>query len=674
MVSFSAAPDGPAGARAEGILDAACTPGSKFIVKDYADRPANTQPRGHDMAAYVKAKNAAGVDTEYMLLVWAVDSGKPGGGFAFYSWDNPGVWSPPVERFTYPASQLREAHSTPLTNMVGGHWSTFVAEATTGFSVYDLSSAAAPLLKKNFLIAGLANGGKGSAALCGASCGTSYDAGPRDYSLGGVWYISVQAPYIFVGQTDNGLNIFKFTDPNDASKIAWVKRLDASWFGHRVNSVWAMGNLLVAAASEAVYGVDVLDIGNPENPVKLHHYDLTTPTVTRNAYSWTLNGTHLYEAMKPKTGLNKNGLGVYSLNPVDLSLTWQGQYVGTCSSGGYTAIQDGFAHIGLSSCYQKVDLATLKAVTPRSPPYSIGITGADNDFVTPFGSAVFLGNDHNAEPGSAVLCHQAAADTRPPAVNGQMPRSGATGAKVTTGVGVSFTDNLKEWTISTASLPVRQQGSITAVPGYYSYQLNIVNFRPATRFDAGTTYQVAVTAGVQDLAGNGATPYTGSFTTASAVSQALFDDPDHTAWSVADNLQEGDPAYGDSAATIAGVPDLLRGRTWIRPASGSRTVAADAPVVDLELAEPAGLYVCADTRGPLPAWLDGWTDSGLTLSLTDGAASWPMACYARTFPPGPVSLGGAGGAPSQYVVALGPPTGAGAAFAEAAPHGGSVTR
>src|SRR5689334_3274295 len=40
--------------RAEGILDAACTPGSKFIIKDYADKPANTQPRGHDMAAFVK--------------------------------------------------------------------------------------------------------------------------------------------------------------------------------------------------------------------------------------------------------------------------------------------------------------------------------------------------------------------------------------------------------------------------------------------------------------------------------------------------------------------------------------------------------------------------------------------------------------------------------------------
>ena len=151
-----------------------------------------------------------------------------------------------------------------------------------------------------------------------------------------------------------------------------------------------------------------------------------------------------------------------------------------------------------------------------------------------------------------------------------MPRERATGAKVTTGVGVSFTDNLKEWTISSASLPVRQQGSSTAVPGYYSYQLNIVNFRPDTQFDAGTTYQVAVTAGVQDLAGNGATPYTGSFTTASAVSQARFDDPDHTAWSVTDNLQEGDPAYGDRPQPSPASPTCCAAA----PGSGRRPARA----------------------------------------------------------------------------------------------------
>jgi hypothetical protein len=503
----------PGAARAAGILNAACTPGDKFVVEDYADPPANTQGRGHDMAAFLRANDPAGVAAEYMMLVWAVDSGKPGGGVSFYNWDAPGTWSAPVRRARFAAPQLREAHSTPTTDMFGGAWTTFALQATTGFSVYDFGSVASPRLKTDYRIAGSGKGGAGSPAVCGGTCGTSYDAAARDYSLGAVWSLALQAPYLYVGQTDNGLNIYKFTDPADASKVAWVKRLDASWFGHRVNSLWAMGNLLVAAATEAVYGVDVLDIGDPGNPVKLHHYDLTTPTVTRNAYAWTLNGTHLYAALKPKTGLNKNGLGVYAINPADRSLTWQGQYAGTCSSGGYTAIQDGFAHIGLSSCYQKVDLATLKAVTPQNPPYSIGITGADNDFVTPFGSAVFVGNDHNTVPGSAVLCHRGGKDTAAPAVNGQMPRNGATGVRVTSGVGISFSDNLKPWTVNGQTLPVRRKGSATAVPGYYSYQLNIVNFRPAAPFAPGTTYEVAVTSGVRDLGGNGAAAYTGTFTT-----------------------------------------------------------------------------------------------------------------------------------------------------------------
>jgi hypothetical protein len=51
-----------------------------------------------------------------------------------------------------------------------------------------------------------------------------------------------------------------------------------------------------------------------------------------------------------------------------------------------------------------------------------------------------------------------------------------------------------------------------------------------------------------------------------------------------------------------------------------------------------------------------------------------MSCYARAFPAGPVSLGGAGGAPSQYVVALGPPAVTGAVLADATSRGGPSAR
>ncbi len=98
-------------------------------------------------------------------------------------------------------------------------------------------------------------------------------------------------------------------------------------------------------------------------------------------------------------------------------------------------------------------------------------------------------------------------------MNGRNPVAGAVGVAKTSGVGLSFTDNLKPWTINATNLPIRVKSTQAVVDGYYSYQLNIVNFRPSTPFAANTQYEVVVKSGVKDLAGNGAVASTATFTT-----------------------------------------------------------------------------------------------------------------------------------------------------------------
>ena len=497
---------------AQGILDAVCTPGQKVIVTDYQG-PGTTNGRGHDMAAFVRGKNAAGVDTDYMMLVWSMDSGKGQGGISFWNWDQPTTWSAPKLKYRLVASPLREAHSTPVTNMVGNDWRTWVLQTTTGFSVYNLDSVAAPVLATSYTIKGGNKGGAGSAAICTGGCAGSFDAGAYDYDNGAVWFTALAAPYLYVANAANGLNIYRFKDPANPAVIEWVKRYDTSWFGHRVNQIWVRGNLGIAAAVQENYGVTVLDLSDPANLVKLGQYGLASSPPIRNAYSWNLNGNALYAATKPEGSIH-SGLAVYALDPKTLKLTSLKETPGQCSTGGYASIQDNFVHIGLSLCYQKISLPTLTKLAPTKPPYwAIGILGADNDFPTPFGNTVFMGNDHHTTPGSMVLCHQAAQDTTAPAVNGRSPSAGAIGVKVTAGVGLSFTDNLQPWTINATSLPIRVQGTSTPVAGYYSYQLNTVNFRPAAPFAKGTTYEVAVTGKIKDLAGNAATPSVGTFQT-----------------------------------------------------------------------------------------------------------------------------------------------------------------
>ena len=131
-------------AHAQGLLDAACTVGSKFPIVDYQDYPTNSVGRGHNMAAFLRGKDASNADKDYMMLVWSRDSGKGEGGISFWNWDTPATWSAPTKKKHLVASQLREAHSTPVTNMFAPDWRTWVLQATPGFSVYNLASVATP--------------------------------------------------------------------------------------------------------------------------------------------------------------------------------------------------------------------------------------------------------------------------------------------------------------------------------------------------------------------------------------------------------------------------------------------------------------------------------------------------------------------------------------------------
>ena len=368
--------------------------------------------------------------------------------------------------------------------MVGNDWRTWTLPTTTGFAVYDLDSTVTPVLKSGYTISGSGNGGLGSAAQCGSTCAGSFDAAARDYSEGAVWFTALAAPYLYVAQADNGLNIYRFTNPSDPSKITWVKRYDTSWFGHRVNQVWVMGNLLVAAGVQTIHGLTLADISNPESLVKKRTYNLSTTPQTRESYAWTLNGKSLYVAAKRKVDLNPNGLQVFDLDTSTFSMSYRGGVDGQCSTGGYAAVQDGLVHLGLSSCYKKFDSSTLQNAAPVSPPWSIDVVGADNDFVTPFGNLAFVGNDHHGKPGSMLICHQRE-DTVRPAINARMPRANATKVKVTSGIGFSFTDNLKQWTIDSTTLPVRRQGTTTALPGAYSYQFEHRQFPPLGSLGAG---------------------------------------------------------------------------------------------------------------------------------------------------------------------------------------------
>ena len=122
---------------------------------------------------------------------------------------------------------LREAHSTPVTNMFADVWRTWVFQATKGFAVYNLASVPAPPI--------LGRGMVPARPGCRASP-TATTAAARS----GSW--PWRRPISMWPQADHGLNIYEFTDLADPGQVSLAERYPTSWFGHRVNPIWVRGN------------------------------------------------------------------------------------------------------------------------------------------------------------------------------------------------------------------------------------------------------------------------------------------------------------------------------------------------------------------------------------------------------------------------------------------------
>lgn len=412
----------------------------------------------------------------YLLTIYASDGGGRNAGFAFWDISNPRA---PVRVANHrPAnSKLREAHGYGFTTGFGGR-KYFIGQSTSGIQIWDFTNIFAPTLVKDVILTG---------------------ANSSDY--GGVWWVSVQAPYLYVAGGDRGLYVVNITDPANPVQI---RRDNAAIGLSRCNQVHAVGNLLIAGRGEQDTGIALLDISDPMNPVLKFSTAANLPI----PYSSIFADGKLFFSTKGSNGVAGNptrGLYAYSVN-FDANNQPSGitylDSVGTgLGDGGYLSYQDGFVFSGFSSRLAKFDARVATNLTQVFSMNS-GISGQDMDFATVLGNLIFAGQDHGN--GSAIVVHQTERDTTGPSVNFVSPRNNAVKQNVKSRVGLTFSDGIDLRSLSTTSLIVRPVGG-SALLGKYSVSNNhIVNFSPDAPLADNTTYEVVVPAGgVKDFAGNG---------------------------------------------------------------------------------------------------------------------------------------------------------------------------
>ena len=356
---------------------------------------------------------------------------------------------------------FREAHGLGLWNRNGR--TVLAAQSQLGVAFFDVTDISERL------------------TLLGEADLPGIDGG--DY--GGAWWVSVQAPYVYVATLGGGLHV---VDASDPAAPRQVTRLPTGKLGGiSPASVFAVGNLLVLAEAETARGYATMDIGDPENPTLIA----------------TMNGSagysHLFTAgMILTSGGNADlaesaRLHVHRVGH-DGSMSYVGEAGGNLGQGAYGSYQDGHFLGGFSRQVAKFTLNPLRLVGTGTS----GASGRDEEFAQPLGNLLLATDDHGIR--STLIPHQMQRDTTGPNVVWKHPPAGATNQPLTTRVGVSMSDEVAVESLLPATFRVAARDG-DAVSGQLSANQNNVNFSPDAPLAPSTTYDVEVCR-VKDLVGN----------------------------------------------------------------------------------------------------------------------------------------------------------------------------
>ena len=406
-------------------------------------------PRTPLNMGYARAFMAGG----YLNLIWAradIDAG-------IDVWDVSDPRDPVLHR-TWDDDRLREAHGLGLWNRDGRI--VLAAQSHEGVAFYDVTDVGERLP----LLAELDLPGVGAA----------------DY--GGAWWLSVQAPHVYVATIGGGLHVVDATDPAAPRQVNHLPT--GALGGISPGNAYALGNLLVLAAVDRHRGFATLDISDPVNPVLLD--------TTNGAAGYS----HLFAAgllLSSGNRLNGNRMYVHRVDH-DGRIRYVGEAGENLDEGGYGSYQDGHFFSGFTEQVAKFTI---------DPPAQVGVGTSgidlrDEDWAQPLGNLILASDDKNV--GTALIPHQAAPDATGPEVVWRHPAAGATGLALTTRIGVSLSDVVAVESLTPANFRVRAPGG-GVVAGQLSVNQNNVNFSPDAPLAPSTTYAVEV-CNLADLVGN----------------------------------------------------------------------------------------------------------------------------------------------------------------------------
>jgi MYXO-CTERM domain-containing protein len=375
-----------------------------------------------------------------------------------------------VSKFVSPHSDGEaESHSVSLGKRGDSYYA--VTISGKGIDFWDLTNAAQPKRLSSLELEGIDYGDNTNA----------------------VWGVYWQGRYVWVGGTNTGLHV---VDAADLENPTVVKRLPTSELGGvSAGPLFALGNLLVVTTPKETAGVATLDIGDPENPALL---DFEIPE--GDSYIGGFYGKWLYLLTPFRT---------YDVTSDPSNITLLGTQPSPKSE--YLNFGDGFMFLGAlrpNPGVHKLDLSDpahpLEIAKIEGRKDKLGGAFTDDQFPLPIGNLLVMSDDE-VSIGSVIAVHDTAQDSVPPEVLYVNPKDGATAQPTTTRIGIAFSDQIDNRSLTPSSVVVRPLGG-APLSGSFGHTHTLVSFWPNEPLLPNTSYEIVVTAGgVTDLSQNAVT-------------------------------------------------------------------------------------------------------------------------------------------------------------------------
>lgn len=306
----------------------------------------------------------------------------------------------------------------------------------------------------------------------------------------GVWGVSWQGDYLFVGATSNGIYVVDVRNILEAELVATVSVTDLG--GVLAGPLFAIGNLLVVTTPKGNAGVATVDISRPTEPVVLDFEQLPPKSYIGGFYG------------KYAVLITPLRLIDVTSDPTDIQLL----HTSAVPKSEYLSFSDG--HLFLGGLRGGTQGVYKYDITNPLDPQIVGrVEGRDqrwdDQFSCPVGNLLLIADDQRVAGnyvGGVIGVHAEKKDTVGPNVLYSLPAEAATELSVDTKIGISFTDWIEFASVDETSFIVRPVGG-EPLKGSWGCTYTTLTFTPGKPLTAQTDFELILPAGgITDLSGN----------------------------------------------------------------------------------------------------------------------------------------------------------------------------